>query len=168
MFTIIAKFLSILNSDAAPSHIALAISLALIAGMNSLFSVFGLVVVLLIIILRVNLSALIVAYGLFAGVTLLLSGLLSEIGVAVLSAEALQGVWQQAYQFSLFRFAELNNSLVMGQFVMSLVLFIPVFLLALFLVIKYRVAMQAFVEKFKVVQSLKASKFYQIYQNVAP
>ena len=78
----------------------------------------------------------------------------------------MQATYIELYNQYWFRIFELNNTLVMGAAVSSVVLFIPMFLLSYFIVIKYRQALMAFVNKFKVVQTLKASKFYNIYQAV--
>lgn len=78
----------------------------------------------------------------------------------------MQATYTELYNQYWFRVFELNNTFVMGAAVSSVILFIPMFLLSYFIVIKYRQALMAFVNKFKVVQTLKASKFYNIYQAV--
>lgn len=105
-------------------------------------------------------------YGVFAGLTFILGAPIAALGEAVLMSSNLNGFWQDWYQTPIFRYAQLHHSLIMGQLVASLVLFIPMFLFVVLAVTKYRQTMKTFVEKFKVVQSLKASKFYQAYQTV--
>ena len=166
MLTLIAKLLNILNSDAAPSQIALAIAFAMLAGVNSLFSLIGLVTLVLIIVLRVNLSAFIALFAVFNLVTLAFSSMLTGVGHSILTNSASESLLTQLYNQYWFRLFELNNTFVMGAAVSSLILFIPIFALSYWLIIKYRQALMAFVNKFKVVQTLKASKFYQIYQTV--
>ena len=49
MLTLLAKLLSILNSDATPAQLAIAITLAMLAGINGIFSLVGLDCTLLIV-----------------------------------------------------------------------------------------------------------------------
>jgi len=166
MLTLLAKLLNILNSDATPTQIALAIALAMIAGVNSLLSLLGLLAVFLVFVLRVNISAFIGLFAVFGLLSLAFAPVLSAIGEMLLTGDSLQQIFTAFYNQDWFRLFDLNNTLVFGSAVMSLLLFIPTFFLAKTLVIKYRLALMSFVNKFKVVQTLKASKFYQIYQTV--
>lgn len=167
MLTLLAKILSALNSDASPMQISLAVGLAMFAGFNPWLSVMGLLTLVLLFSLRANLSTFIALTAVFSGVALLIAQPMAAIGDVILTHPELQSVFTELYQTYWFRLAHLNNTLVMGAMVSSLVLFLPLLFLSRFLVLKYRQAFQVFVEKFKVVQSLKASKFYSIYQSVS-
>lgn len=166
MFTLIAKLLNVLNSDSEPKHIALAIALAMLAGFNSIMSVFGIFILLLLLIIRANLTVFIAMLAVFSGLKLLLITIISDFGSYLLQLPSLTSQWTEFYQTSWFRFSELYNSAVMGQLVSSIILIVPVYALSYWLIVKYRLAMKHFVERFKIVQSLKASKFYQIYLSV--
>lgn len=166
MLTLLAKLLNVLNSDAAPSQIALAVAFAMLAGINSLFSFIGLITLFFVFVLRVNLSAFIALFAVFSLVAVIFSTPLVNLGDSVLSIVSMQATYTELYNQYWFRIFELNNTLVMGAAVGSVILFIPLFLLSYFIVIKYRQALMAFVNRFKVVQTLKASKFYNIYQAV--
>ena len=166
MFTLLAKILSALNSDAEPHQIASAVALAMLAGFNPLVGGIGLLVLVLIFSLRVNLSTFIALFAVFSGLSLLLAPLMASIGEFLLLNEDWTELWTSFYQSYWFRLGDYNNTLTLGAAVLSLVLILPVFFVAHWMVIKYRAALMAFVDRFKVVQSLKASKFYQIYQTV--
>lgn len=166
MLTILAKLLSILNSDAAPSQISLAVTLAMLAGVNAYFSFFGLVAIGLLFVLRANVSAFLALSAVFALLSFAFAPVLSGIGESVLTNTSMQAVFTSLYNQQWFQLFALNNTLVMGSAIVSLILVVPVFLLANGMVIKYRAAMMTFVNKFKIVQTLKASKFYSIYQSV--
>ena len=166
MLTLLAKLLSILNSDANPSQIALAVTLAMLAGVNSLFSFIGLITLLLLFVFRANLSTYLALTAVFALLSFAFAPLLSAFGESILAAPALTDTFTALYNQDWFRLFSLNNSLVMGSAVASLVFCIPLFFIARVMVVKYRLAMMEFVNKFKVVQTLKASKFYNIYQSV--
>jgi len=55
----------------------------------------------------------------------------------------------------------------MGALVTILALWVPVYLAVYILVKSYRTNIQSFVEKFKLTQMLKGSKFFKVYQSVA-
>lgn len=166
MLTLLAKVLKALNSDASPLQLALALALAMLVAFNSLVSLIGLIALFLLFVLRVNFGAFFLGLGIFSAVNLLLNSLFINVGEQLLTSIELSETWASLYQSYWFRIAELNNTLVMGALVCSLMLFVPVTLLSQFLVVKYRALIMAFVNKFKVVQTLKASKFYQIYDAV--
>lgn len=166
MLTLLAKTLKALNSDASPMQLALALALAMLVALNTITSLVGIIAILGLFILRVNFGAFFLGLGIFAAVNLVLNGLFIQVGEALLNSTELAQTWTSLYQSYWFRISELNNTLVMGTLVCSIILFIPVTLLSRFLVVKYRDLIMAFINKFKVVQTLKASKFYQIYDTI--
>lgn len=166
MLTLLAKLLSILNSDATPAQLAIAITLAMLAGINGVFSFIGLIALFLLFVIRANISIFLALLAVFALLTLAFAPLLSMIGEAVLTNSGLTSLFTGLYNGYWFRLFQLNNTLVMGSALVSLVFVLPTFIVAKALVVKYRQAFMAFVNKFKVVQTLKASKFYQLYETV--
>lgn len=166
MLTLLAKLLNILNSDARPIQIALAIALAMLAGLNSLFSLIGVFTLITLFLVRANLSTYFALTALFSLLSIAVAPMLSGVGESVLTAQALLPLFTELYNQDWFRLFGFNNTLVMGSALVSLILFVPVLLACKVLVVKYREALMAFVNKFKVVQTLKASKFYQIYESV--
>ena len=92
MITMFAKLLKVLNSEADPAQIGLAFSFSLLSGFLPFFSPINLVVLLLVLLLRVNLSAYLLGTAFFAGVAYVLDPLFSQIGLALLTAAPLEGV----------------------------------------------------------------------------
>ena len=166
MLTLLAKLLKVLNSDSLPIQIALAISLAMLVGFNSILSLMGVVVILLLCLLRVNLSVFLSLSLVFTGMAVLVSPISEQFGYFLLSLPDAVETWTSLYQYHWFRIFQLNNTLVLGSFVLSAILFVPLTIIAQILVVKYRQSLMTFVNKFKIVQSLKASKFFRIYDAV--
>lgn len=166
MMTLLAKILKAFNSDARPIHIALGIGFALLIGFNSLFSLFGLIALIFLFVLRANWAVMFAMSAVFAGISILFDSSIASIGESLLTNPQWQSTLTALYQHEWIRLAKLNNTLVLGNAVISVIGFIPVVVLSQFLVQKYRDLLMAFVNKFKVIQSLKASKFYRIYQAV--
>ena len=72
MIRAIIKLLRVLNSEAAPAQIGLALAFALIMGLTPLWSLHNLAVLLLVLVLRVNLSAFLLGTAVFSGLAYLL------------------------------------------------------------------------------------------------
>lgn len=166
MLKLLAKLLKVLNSDAEPGQISLALSLAMVAGLTPLLSLHNLLVLLLVLVLRANLSAFLLGLLFFTGVAYLLDPLFHALGLAVLTTSGLQGLWTSLYNIALFRLENFNNSIVMGSLLFSLILFVPLFVVANLLIRKYRQYILAWVEKSRIMQFFKASRFYTIYKSV--
>jgi len=167
MLKMIANLLKILNSDADPSQISLALGFALISGLLPFFSPASLLVLFIVFILRVNLSAYLLGTAFFSGLAYLLDPLLHRIGLALLTASTLEGLWTMLYNSTLWRIQRFNNSVVMGGVVFGVLCFVPLVLLMNALVRRYREHVLAWVKKTRLMQAFTASKFYDIYSKVS-
>lgn len=167
MLRTFAKFLKILNSDADPGQISLGFAFAMIAGLTPLLSLHNLAVLLLVLVLRVNLSSFLLGLALFSGLAFALDALFHRIGLAVLTAPAFEGLWTTLYNSTLWRLERFNNSIVMGSLVVSLALFIPLVLIGNRLVRKYRDHVLQWVMKTGLMQAFQASKLYDYYRTVS-
>jgi uncharacterized protein (TIGR03546 family) len=163
---ILARILKVLNSETAPAQIAAAVLLAMVMGLSPLGAPHNLFVLLLVLLLRVNLSLFLVSLALFSGIAWLLDPMAHSLGLAILQADALQGLWTSLYNTGFWRFMAFNNTLVMGQLVIALILAVPVFFAVTFIVRNYRERIMARVEKSRLMLFLKGSKLYSIYQSL--
>ncbi len=130
-------------------------------------SLHNLFVLLLVFILRVNITAFLLGLALFTGIAYLLDPLFHLLGLAILTAPSLTGLWTSLYQSVWWRLEHFNNSLVMGSLVFSVAIFVPVLLLANLLIRRYRQHVMAWVQKTRVMQMFKASKLYQTYETLS-
>ena len=165
MIRAIIKLLRVLNSEAAPAQISLALAFALIMGFTPLWSLHNLVVLLLVLVLRVNLSAFLLGTAFFLGLAYLLDPLFHRVGLAVLTAPSLEGLWTGRYNSTLWRIERFNNSIVMGSLLVSLALFVPTVLALNWAIRQYRARVLARVKRLRVVQALTATKFAQMYRS---
>jgi uncharacterized protein (TIGR03546 family) len=163
MLTLLAKLLAALNSENSPRQIALAIAMGMVVGLSPLLSLHNVLFLLLVFILKINLSTFFIALAGFSGLALLGAPLFSSIGEQLLHAPALYTSWTYLYQASLFKLAHFHHTLTLGSLVASLILFIPVMLISEWLILRYRVHIKAWIEKFHIINTLKASRFYKIY-----
>jgi uncharacterized protein (TIGR03546 family) len=163
---LIANIFKVLNSETEPRQISLAACLAMIAGLTPLARPHNLLVLLLVLLLRVNLSAFIIAWGLFSGIAYLLDPLFHRIGIAILQADALNGIWTALYNQPYLLLTRFNNTVTMGSLVVALLLFGPLFVVLNLLIRKYREQILVWIQKTRVMQMLKATKIYQTYQSL--
>lgn len=153
------KLLQVISSETEPGQISLGFAFALIAGFTPLVSPHNLLVLFLILVLRVNLSAFFLGLAVFSGVAYLLDPVFHRIGLAVLTTGSLEGLWTAFYNSTLWRLERFNNSIVMGSLVVSLVLFVPFYLLSNQLILKYREHFLAWVQKTKLAHVLNILRY---------
>ena len=163
MLKAIAKVLKVLNSETEPGQISLAFCFSMIAGLTPLLSLHNLLVILLVLLFRVNLSTFILGLVFFSGVAYLFDPLFHWIGLTVLTVSGLEGLWTLIYNMTLFRLEKFNNSVVMGSLLFSIVLFVPLYLLSNQMIVRYRDHVLSWVRKSRIMQAFKATKFYRIY-----
>ncbi len=167
MVRTVAKLLRVLNSETEPGQISLGFCFALVAGLTPLWSLHNLVVLLLVLILRVNLSAFLLGLLFFSGLAYLLDPLFHRLGLALLTAGSLEGLWTSLYNTTLWRLERFNNSIVMGSLVFSLVVFVPFYLLSNMLIRRYRAHVLSWVQKTRLMQMFRASKLYNAYHSIS-
>lgn len=159
----IARLLRVMNSETEPSQISLAFCLGMVLGFTPLASLHNILVLFIVLVLRVNISGFILSFIVLSGVAWLLDPLFHAIGLALLTAPALEGLWTAMYNSTLFRLARFNNTVVMGSVAASLALFVPVFLVSNVMIRKYRESFLEWVRKTHLMQAFRASKLYRVY-----
>lgn len=167
MLKMIAKLLKALNSETDPPQISVAACLGMVVGFTPLWSLHNLLLLLLAFLLRVNLSAFLVSWGVFSGMAYLLDPMFHAIGLSILRAEPLGTLWTALYNNVWFRLDGFNNSITMGSLVFSTVLFIPLLLLLNVAIRKYREHLLAWIKKSRLAQAVLASRLYKTYQTVS-
>ncbi len=167
MLRMIANLLKVLNSEAEPGQISLALCFSMIAGLTPFWSLHNLLVVLLVLFLRVNLSAFLLGLAVFTGLAFLLDPLFHVIGLAVLTAEPLEGLWTALYNSTLWRLERFNNSIVMGSLLCSLLFFVPLYYGANHAILQYREHVMKWILQTRVMQAFMASRLYSLYQSVS-
>ena len=167
MLKTLAKLLKVLNSEADPSQISLALCFSMIAGLTPLFSLHNLLILLLVLILRVNLSAFLVGLAFFSGMAYLLDPLFHQMGLWVLTADAFNDIWTTLYNLTFWRIERFNNTIVMGSLLSSLTFFMPVFFLSNLLIHRYRQHVLAWIRKTRFMRGLQATTLYQTYRSLS-
>lgn len=164
MLDSIMKLLKALNSEVAPWQIALAFTLGMVVGFTPLLSIHNLLVLLIACVIRVNFSTFLLGTVFFGGLAYLLDPLFISLGEALLLAPELYEFWRNLYQSDFWRVTDFNNTMTLGSLVVSLIAFIPMFVISRILIIRYRAHFLKWVNSLKVVQMLKASSVFSLYQ----
>jgi uncharacterized protein (TIGR03546 family) len=163
---ILLNFLKALSSRASPRAIAGGFALGAVIGFTPVGSLHNVVVLLLIFILPVNKSASLVSAALFALVSFPLDPLFDRIGYFLLTRDALRGLWTAMYNTPVLPWTRFNNTVTLGSLAVSAVLFFPLFLGAAWGVKTYRTRVVAWAGRWRLMQILKASKLYGIYESL--
>nr|WP_194362707.1 TIGR03546 family protein [Neptunicella marina] len=159
-----AKFLKLLNSEASPWQIAIAITLGLIVGLTPFWRLHNLLILLIVLMLRINLSGFIVSVSFFSLIGWIFGGLFDKVGSELLSNPDLATFWSSLFNLPLGLLSQLNHSITLGSLLISLLLTPVCLLLSKQLVIQYRERFMRWVHKLKIMQVFKASKVYRLYQ----
>ncbi|MFC1566282.1 TIGR03546 family protein [bacterium] len=166
-FKIIKKVVKILHSNATPAQIALAIAFGLLAGFSPALSPQAFFFLLLIFIINMNLGMAFISMGLFKLLVLLFDAPSHYLGTMFLvDMSFLKGFWTMLYNMPIIPFTKFNNTVVLGNLIIAVAGFIPVYFLSKKGVVFYREKLQEKVEKFKIMKIFKASKFYNWYQKL--
>lgn len=167
MFRTLAKLLQVLNSETAPGQISLGFALGMLMGFTPFFTLHNVLVLLLVLVLRVNVSAFLLGLALFSALAYLLDQMFHELGLMLLQAEVLQEFWTDFYNTAVGRLEHFNNTVVLGSLIAALVLFVPLLWLMNRLITHYRTHVPAWFKNSRLVALFKASRFYTVYQSVS-
>jgi uncharacterized protein (TIGR03546 family) len=136
-------------------------------GFLPFFSLHTLLLLLIVLLVRVNLSAFLLGTAFFSGLAFLLDPLFHRVGLAVLSLGSLNSLWTAMYSSTIWRIERFNNSVVMGSFLVAVILFVPLLLLLNLAIRRYRDHVLAWVRKTRLMQAFTASKMFALYQKVS-
>lgn len=167
MLTLLAKLFHALNSESSTRQIALAIALGFIVGLAPLITLQNIALLLLVLLIRVNFGAFLLSFGVFKGVSYLLSGAIVSVGESLLTSPGLHSLFNSLYQLSFFKLGQWHHTYTLGALVLGIVLAIPLYFVSKILIEKYRLHIMATFEKFRIVKALKASRFYRIYATIS-
>ena len=157
-----------LHSEGTPGQIAAGVALGAALGLTPLTSAHNLVVVLLLMALNVSFGAGLLGWALFVPVGFLLDPAFDAIGRRLLEHPGLAPLWTAWYNTPVLPYTEFNNSVVLGSVVGWLLLFLPIFLLARALVVRYRATLGARVRQSRWYRAVTASRAYNVYRWFQP
>jgi uncharacterized protein (TIGR03546 family) len=164
---IIKGFIQVLRSGQTPRQIAGGFALGAIVGLMPFFTLQGLLLWLVILVLDVNLSAAILAVSLFALLAYIIDPLLHALGYLLLVDSAvLRALWTSLYNAPVAPLTRFNNTVVLGSFVAGFLLFLPIYVSMKRFVLAYRTHLHTRVEQLKIYQVVSKSSLVKWYDRI--
>lgn len=164
---LIKKLIKLLRSAASPFQVAGGFILGMMLGFISFKTLLAVPVVLCIIILNVNLASVIFAFLLFRFIAYLADPLLHSLGYWILvDVSPLRSFWTTLSTIKLVPYTRFNNTVVMGSFIVSLVLLIPLYVVVKKFIINYREKYEPKIKKWKIIQILQSSRLIQWFSRI--
>lgn len=164
---IIKNFIKILRQGQTPAQIAGGFALGALVGIAPVFTLQGLLIWLLILILDVNLSAAILSFTLFTLIAYIFDPFFHALGYLLLvNFSGLRGLWSSLYNAPIAPLTRFNNTVVMGSFVCGLLLFLPIYVGMKRFVVAYRTHIGAQVERWRIYQVISRSVLVRWYSRI--
>ncbi len=157
----ITNFIKILNSDIKEEEIALGIILGMYAGFLSIIPFNFFLTFILLLLFRANFSMFFLSLAVFKLISFIIDPVGDFIGLVFLKSKALFPIWVFLSSIPLFAFTQFNYSVVMGDFLIAVFLTPFVWILSIRFVRLYREKLKDKVQKFKIMQILNFSKFFE-------
>jgi uncharacterized protein (TIGR03546 family) len=165
---LILKFLQqlfrALNSDGTPGQVGMGMALGLAFGLTPLGSLHNLLILAVAMLTTVSFPGVMLGWLIATPLGFALDPLFDRVGMALLTNESLAPLFTWIVNTPVVALSRLNNSIVLGSLVVWFVLLVPAYFLFRFLVARYREHIFAHIQKWKVVQVIKTSKLYGVYE----
>ena len=161
---ILSNFIKAFRSGESPGQIAGGFGVGFMIGIMPFFTLQGLILFILLMLLNINIAAGTVAILLASLFAFLVDPVFHSLGYFVLTGiPFLQGFWETLNNIPVAPLSRFNNTVVMGSFISGLALFIPVFFGMKKLVDAYRSGLEERIGKWKIVQIIKGNKIVRLY-----
>lgn len=162
----ILRIFKALNSDKGPWQLAFAASLGMVIGLTPLWSLHNVFVLLFAFIFRVHLATFFVFWFLFSTIAYLLDPWFHQLGLSLLNNASFESLWTGMYQNDFWLMMHFNHTITLASLLLSLIVFLPFTVLMRLSVNRYRANLLPWVNRIKIVQMLKGSRIFQLYQSI--
>lgn len=148
---------ALLASDSS-QQIAWGFALGMMVGLTPKGTLIAISLGVLLFALRVNLSAGLMAAGLFSIVGASLDGFAHRIGSLVLTWPAVRPLLAWIYQLPLGPFMGLNNTVVVGQLLIGLYCLYPAYCVGWVIAERYRPRIERSLARYKIIRWLRGAE----------
>jgi uncharacterized protein (TIGR03546 family) len=158
-----------LHSEGTPGQVAAGLALGAILGLTPLLNLHNAVVFALIVLLNVSFPAAMFGWAVFIPIGFLLDPLFDAVGRRLLlETPSLIPFWTTLANTPVVPLTNFNNTVVLGSVVVSIVLWVPFYVLGRIGVARYRATVGAWIVRTRVYQMVKASSLYNVYRLFRP
>lgn len=168
LLKLIQSIIKTLHSAGTPDQVAAGMALGSVLGLTPLFNLHNLVIFSLLVLLNVSFGGGMLGWALFVPIGFLLDPLFAKIGLSLLTAPSLRGLWTDWTNTPVLPFTNFNNTVVLGSFVSWVVLAIPIFFAARYGVARYRATVGERVRQSRFYKAVTASQVYNVYKMFRP
>ncbi len=154
-----------LQGGSDPRHVAAGAALGAAWGLVPKGNLFSAVFLVLFFFFRVDKGMAFFVAALFTPLGYLLDGAAHAVGCALLSSAALKPLWTRLYGLPLVPWTKFNNTVVLGSLALGLILYVPLYALALRLVLHYQTRWRERVARLRVVKALTGLRVVQLWQD---
>lgn len=153
-----------LQGGGDPRHVAAGFALGAALGLTPKGNLMTAVFLVLFFFLRVDKPVALASALLFTPLGYLVDGPAHGLGLFLLKFSALQPVWTFLYGLPLVPLTKFNNTVVLGNLAIGLILFAPLYLGFVRFVYFYRERYKPLVDQWKVVRWVKGLYFWRLYE----
>lgn len=161
---LLAKLFKALNSDASPWQLAFGIMFGMLMGLTPWLGIHSLLILFGVLFLRINLSAFILSWLFFSGLSFPLNSVMVDLGESLLTNEGLNSIWTSLYSTYIGQLSQFYHTLTLGSLVLAVLLAPLILVLSKILIVQYRIELMTWANKLKIVQFIKGSNLYRLYQ----
>lgn len=166
---LLRSLIKALNSEGTPGQVAAGMALGAVLGLTPLMNLHNLVIFSLIVILNVSFPGAMLGWAVFTPVGFLLDPVFDAVGRYLLVDTAgLHGFWTAMMNTPVVALANLNNTVVLGSFVVWLAAAVPLYFAARYGIARYRATVYERLKQSRLVRGIMASKIYDIYNTLRP
>ena len=161
---LLKQIVLILQSEISPKQVAAGAALGMILGFAPVKCLQSYIFLVIILLLNVNIGAATLSTGIFAMLGFLLDPLADKIGYHLLvNTKSLTPFWTSLYNMPLLPFTKFYNTIVLGSFIISVILFLPVYFFTLKLINYYRAHFKDKVAHWKIMKMFNVTSAFNIY-----
>ena len=169
LLKLVRSLFKTLHSDGSPGQLAAGVALGAALGLTPIANAHNALVFLLLAILNVSFAAGMLAWALFVPIGFLLDPVFDRIGHWLLiDAQSLRPIWTAWDNVPGLALTNFNNTVVLGSVVGWLVLFVPIYFLSRYGVVRYRATIGERVRQSRFYKALHASQLYNVYSWFRP
>ena len=154
MIAPVVKLFKALNTNSHPGEIAHAASIGILLGLVPKNNALWYILFIFFLFVRIHKGCLFLSILLGTLLAPLFDPLFDSLGYTVLTFEALKPAYGNLLEIPFIAFTEFNNTIVAGSLTVSLILYIPVYILTRFLVFIWRKFVAPALSQNKLVQVL--------------
>ncbi|MFO6421383.1 TIGR03546 family protein [Hylemonella sp. W303a] len=155
------KVVKLLHSEERPMQIGLGFALGSVIALTPLSSPHNLLVLLLLCIINVSFSAGLLGMVLMSPLAYALDGMFDRLGhLLLVDLDGLTAFWTALFNAPFMVFTRLNNTVVLGSLVASLLLLVPIAWLVALAVRRYRDSWRAVILRSRFYRWFSMSRFF--------